>query len=138
MTRAPLPRLASSWFAAVFFKPENYVPVAVAYGVSMCLFGAVLVLEPALEARPIYAAFGSAHVVWGAVTLVLGGLQLAMLLPGLRRWLFAASAVNTFVWLWIALAFLLSMGHLSTAQAMYVPASTASAWLAVRTAPLTR
>ena len=126
----------SSWFSALFFEPDNYVPVGVAYGVSMALFGAVMILEPALAGRPIYAAFGQVHGAWGALTLALGLAQIALLVPGRRRWLFAASATATFVWLWIAIAFLLSMGHLSTAQAMYVPASVASAWLAVRTAPL--
>ena len=129
---------STSWFTNVFFKPDNYVPVGVAYGVSMCLFGAVMVFEPALRGDDLYAAFGHAHMLWGGVTLVLGGLQLTMLLPGLRHRLFATSAAATFVWLWVAIAFLLSMGHLSTAQAMYVPASAASAWLAIRTAPLTR
>lgn len=130
--------VATSWFAAVFFKPENYVPVGVAYGASMVLFGGVMLLEQALHGNALYEAFGSAHGLWGVVTLALGALQLAMLLPGRRRRLSSVSAVATFVWLWIAIAFLLSMGHLSTAQAMYVPASVASAWLSVRTAPLTQ
>lgn len=130
--------VSTSWFAAVFFKPENYVPVGVAYGVSMVLFGAVMLLEPALQTEALYGGFGDGHTLTGGITLVLGTVQLLVLIPEQRRWLSAVSMGATFVWLWIAIAFLLSMGHLSTAQSMYVPASVASAWLAVRTAPLTQ
>src|SRR5690606_28124626 len=103
----------------------------------MVAFGCVMLFAPGVGTSPHYGVLGDAPAVWGALTLTLGVLQLVMLHGRWQRRLFAVSAVATFVWLWIALAFLLAVGHLSTAQAMYVPASAASAWLAVRTAPIT-
>lgn len=113
--------------------PENYVPVAAAYGTSLFLWGAILCSGRALLAMGLYDSFEPLLPLWSGLSIGIGIAQLLLLAPSLRRHLFGFAVGATFLWGWIALGFYLSMGHVSTAQAMYVPAAIASAWLALRT-----
>lgn len=116
---------------------ENYVPIAAAYGASLLAWGGVLLSEQALWEMGIYEAFAPALPLWVSLSIGIGLAQLVLLAPPLRRHLFGFAIGATFLWGWIAIGFYLSMGQLSTAQAMYVPAAVASAWLALRTSLVT-
>ena len=136
MVRSAIQSGAPSALASILY-PENYVPLAVAYGVSLVLWGLALLVDAATNALGLYAAFHPAVELWAGLALAVGALQLVLLRPALRRFLFWSSLASTFLWAWISCGFFLSMGHVSTAQAMYTPASVAAAWLALRTAPIT-
>ena len=127
----------SSAFLAGLLAVENYVPIAAAYGASLLAWGAVLLSERALWDMGLYEAFAPALPLWSGLSVGIGLAQLVLLMPPLRRYLFLLAIGATFLWGWIAIGFYLSMGHWSTAQAMYVPAALASAWLVLRTSVVT-
>lgn len=120
----------------LLFRPDNFVPLATAYLISLFAFGLVMLAEPRLVGMGAYSAFGGAHVLWGWLCVGLASAQVASLVF-VRKVFWTTAIMGVFLWLWIALSFLLSVGHITTAQAMYIPAAASSAWLALRTAPHT-
>lgn len=124
-------RIQSAFLRGLFFC-ENFVPLAAAYGVSLVAWGAVLLVQRDLWDLGLFAAFRPALPMWAYLSVFVGLVQLVLLAPPLRRYLFAFGLAATFLWGWIAVGFYLSIGP-STAQAMYLPAAIGSAWLSLRT-----